>query len=373
MLFSVFFYFIPMILLSALEVLTYNRSQILYLHFIASILTLFFIGLSYHLGVDWLEYYRFYNGVSSSAENYELGYSSLNHLLFISGVNFWLFNYAVKLCFLTFLIFFFKKYCKFPTLALTFFIGIVFPFINDPLRQLIAAIFLLAPFVLFSRVPGVLSLIFGSLFHSSFVICFGLIFRKLKRRTLIFVMLSLGCFILFSTVTVSVLNVINIYPIDLIMIKLKYYMKNTEPASYVSTAIRVIFLLFICFSYKVNRANSEMMGCEKENIFWLLSFLYLTLEVSLINLPIIPQRVRLYLLPFAIVLFVNFLSRVPSVINRLCLLVIVACYCCLTLYSFVNKPVGEYYSLDNNIIIHSFLGTPVISKSKVDDFWIYQE
>lgn len=371
--FNVFIYFVPMMFLSFLEVASRKKTQVFYLYLIACALTIFFIVFAFHLGVDWLEYQRFFLGISSSEANYEMGYALLNKLLYLSGADFWFFNYAVKFCFFFILFYFIYKFSKLPVFSLTFFIGIVFPFINDPLRQLIASSFLFGAFLLFNRPPSIIAVIIGAMFHSSFFISFILLFKRYQRRTIIMASFAIGLFFFMFTLSAFLFGTINLYPLNLIMIKISYYMKNNEYASYASTSIRVAFLIFVCFSVKIRNTNINFLGYEHEKAFWILALFYLILEIGFLNLPIIPQRVRIYILPFVIILFSNYLFDIFSTFSRLVVITIIFAYCSLSLYSFISKPVGSYYTLDNNLIIHNFTGDKVKSSNEVDDFWIYQD
>ncbi|UNK62863.1 EpsG family protein [Buttiauxella ferragutiae] len=371
--FNVFIYFIPMMFLSFLEVASRKKTQVFYLYIMACALTIFFIAFAFHLGVDWLEYQRFFLGISSSEANYEMGYTLLNKVLYISGADFWFLNYIVKFFFFFTLFCFIYKFSLLPVFSLTFFIGIVFPFINDPLRQLISSLFLFGAFLLLNRPPKVIAIIIGSMFHSSFFVSLVLLFRKYQRKNIIIIFFAAGLFFFMFTLSSFLLGTVNFYPLNLIMLKISYYMKNNENASYASTSVRIVFLVFVCFSVKVRNCNVNYFGYDHEKTFWVLALFYLILEIGFLNLPIIPQRVRIYILPCVIVLFSNYLFNVVSTGFRLVITVIIFVYCSLSLYSFISKPVGSYYTLDNNLIIHNFTGDKVKSNNEVDDFWIYQD
>lgn len=77
-----------------------NRARCNLYYAIQVIVLLLTMGLSYQIGVDWVEYERVYNGNSESLNNYEFGYIVLNNIANYLGASFWGFVILIKYTFL---------------------------------------------------------------------------------------------------------------------------------------------------------------------------------------------------------------------------------------------------------------------------------
>ncbi|MDE9563763.1 EpsG family protein [Xenorhabdus bovienii] len=368
--FSIFYYYLPLSLLSILEIITKNKKNKFFCFFSSTILTIFFIGLSYKLGVDWVEYIRIYEGSSTQIDHFEKGYILLNNFLNFLGINFWFYHITLKIIFLLLLISFIRKYSQLPVITLSIFIGLSFPFINDPLRQLIATCILLTTFLFFNRPPKLIGILMGFLFHSSFiVICVSWI-SKIKKKQLITLFILLYAF--YFLIITNMNGIINtpFLPLNFIFEKINFYIKYSSSPNLISTFLRIIFLLFICLSIKIKVINSSYLGNDVFKYFWVFSLTCLFLELTSILTPIFSQRMRLYLLIFPIVLFSNYLYSRPTIFKIIVQMIMIS-YCSISLYLFTEKKIGGFYSLDKNIIVEYLNDYPNKNISrKVDEFWI---
>lgn len=366
---NVFFLFLPLLFLSLLEGMTSNSFIRRLIYFSAAVLFLFFIGFSYKIGVDWVEYTRVYQGVSQRLDSYEFGYVLLNKLLNHAGIGFWFFSITVKVIYTLSVALFFYLFSKRPSLSLTIFVGVMFAFFNDPLRQLISSSILLLSFVIIRRNIRIVGLFLGSLFHSSFIILFLTWISKIDKRKII-ILLSVFSFamIIFLSGTIR-LPIVGTSFIADVVVKINFYMRTAESANFISALARIFFLMYVCFSKKVRDANYHTLGEYLEKIFWTFSILYLAIEVAFFAMPILPQRMRIYFIPFAIVLFSNRVYFLKYKFNSFVLTAIIAGYLSFSLYLFISKPIGEFYYIDNNLFISLFDHHKDNMENKVDAYW----
>lgn len=359
-----------LILLSFIEVITKNEIIKKNTYLISSITVLFFIGFGYRLGVDWVEYENVFYNRSIKIENYEIGYLYLNEFLSYIKVPYWVFSITIKIIYLTSLIFMLYKYTRLPTLALTFTVYMLFPFFNDPLRQLISATIMIATFLLFNRSNGIISIILGSLFHTSYPITACAFLVKIKRTTIIY------SYIIFSLITIVLLSSLNAIPnievpiLNILFDKLKFYLQYAQYSNPYSLILRIAFLIFICFSITVSKNNISMIGLKNEKTFWIYSITYLLLELSLFMLPIVTQRIRIYFIPFVFILFCNYIFAIKKTILKIAILIVTITYLLGSLYLFISKPIGSFYNLNNNLLIHIFIDKENLNTiEKVNLYW----
>lgn len=364
---NILYLFFPLALFSILEI--YSKKSLIrkWIYFLTSFLFIFFIGFAYKLGVDWVEYTKVYSGISSQISSYEIGYVYLNRIFFYSNISFWFFSISIKLIYSLTIILFFYKFSKNPTLSLTIFLGIMFPFFNDPIRQLIPSIFLFLSFIVMKRNLHLLGILMGSLFHSSFFILFVSFLSTIKKRTIL--LLLFFC----SFTLIVILNELISLPyfgvsfLDKIINKIEFYISYSEYANLYSTFIRIIFLMYVCFSRRIYTINESFLGVKLSRIFWLFSVVYLSLEIAFITLPILPQRMRFYFIPFVIILFSNSLSL--SRLKSLLLIFLLLSYLFISLYLFTEKPIGYFYQLEFNYIINLFIDNTSHLELLVNDYW----
>lgn len=359
-----------LILLSFIEVITKNEIIKKNTYLISSITVLFFIGFGYRLGVDWVEYENVFYNRSIKIENYEIGYLYLNEFLSYMKVPYWVFSITIKLIYLTSLIFMLYKYTKLPTLALTFTVYMLFPFFNDPLRQLISATIMIATFLLFNRSNGIISIILGSLFHTSYPITTCAFLVKIKKTTIIY------SYIIFSLITIILLSSLNAIPnieapiLNILFDKLKFYLQYAQYSNPYSLILRIAFLIFICFSITVSKNNISIIGIKNEKTFWIYSITYLLLELSLFMLPIVTQRIRIYFIPFVFILFCNYIFSIKKTILKIAIFIVTITYLLGSLYLFISKPIGSFYNLNNNLLIHIFIDKENLNTiEKVNLYW----
>lgn len=359
-----------LILLSFMEVITKNEIIKKNTYLISSITVLFFIGFGYKLGVDWVEYENVFYNRSAKIENFEIGYLYLNEFLSYINFPYWVFNIAIKIIYLTSLIFMLYKYTKLPTLALTFTVYMLFPFFNDPLRQLISATIMIVTFLLFNRSNGIIGIILGSLFHTSYPITACSFLVKIKKSTIIYI------YVMFALITVTLLSSLNAIPnievpiLNILFDKLKFYLQYAQYSNPYSLILRIAFLMFVCFSVTTSKNNINIIGYKNEKIFWIYSTTYLLLEISSFMLPIITQRTRIYFIPFVFILFCNYIFSIKNVIFRVAIFIITNSYLLLALYLFISKPIGNFYNLNNNLIIHIFINNEDLNTAeKVNLYW----
>ena len=86
---SYIYVYIFFVFLSFFELNDTNRARCDLYYAIQVIVLLLTMGLSYQIGVDWVEYERVYNGNSESLNNYEFGYIVLNNIANYLWASFW--------------------------------------------------------------------------------------------------------------------------------------------------------------------------------------------------------------------------------------------------------------------------------------------
>ncbi|MBG3130100.1 MULTISPECIES: EpsG family protein [Proteus] len=353
-----------LLVISTLEF--FNKKNIFYF-FIATILIYFHIGLSYKLGVDWIEYYSLYENISNY-ENYEIGFSWLSKFFSYININFWVFVFAIKFIFLTSLFALIKKYCLYPTTAITFILIFLFPFINDPLRQLIATSILFLGILMNKSKISYKNIIFGFLFHSSYILILFIKLQFIKRKQLVKISIL---FVFLSLLLIHNFHYLLLLGDNFIIKKIYFYLTYAVQPNIYSLFIRIIFLYFVCFNKHVDLINKKILTNSVYINFWMLSFLLLLVELLAFQFPLLSQRLRIYLSPFPFILFLNYIYFLKDIIFKSTLLLIVFLYLYATLFSFMSGPMGSFYSLENNIVIQFLLDFPPNDiEENIRNFWL---
>lgn len=321
------------------------------------------MGLGYQLGVDWAEYERVYVGESLNPGNYEVAYVFINNYLNKMGINFWFYVIFLKIVFLTSLFMVVSKYCKLPVLALTFTLMFIFPFVNDPLRQLIAAIFLFSGFYFNQRKPGLLNIFVGSLFHSSYAIFISGYLNFFTKKS-VYLILAL-----ISAVLFVIAHAGGYVADNMIYRKLSFYLEYSSISNVYASIFRVILFCYICFSASVYKINSFILGHKLTRSFWLLSLIYLWLEIIALTFPLLSQRMRLYLTPFSFILLSNYLNFTLGKLKANLIATVFYVYLFLSLFQFLHGPMGHFYSMENNVFLNYVTDFSNDKTYEVNEFW----
>lgn len=357
---------------AALELLVKNKQA---LFFIATTWVYLFIGLGYEIGVDWVAYIESYNSGQILNMTFEPGYNLLNYLAH-QFIPFWGFVFAVKILFLWILCKVIKQYTLLPTIALVVFIGISYIFINDTLRQMLAASIFLACFLYAKKYWFSLAMILGVWLHASILlllpykIFFG--FKKhFKAKAIVLFMLAL----IVGFFAIEIISyLLPSLPSNFLSYKIRIYLQHVYTANYTATAMRIGFFAYVVFSPAVKKHNTLIIGNPLVHVFLFFSLLLLIIECFLIQFPLVAQRMRIYLGIFPIILFCNRCAKLSIPAQRWGLSMIVVVFCFATLIKFSYGIMGKYYLWDMNYVIQALQGFPENQHyQNARDFWINKE
>ncbi len=360
---SFLFVFTLLLLLSFFEINDESPSRRKIYYYSACTIIVYSMGFGYQLGVDWVEYERLYVGESSNTGNYEILYIILNNLLSKAGISFWLYVISLKILFFISLFLMLSKYCKLPVLALTLTLLFVFPFLNDPLRQLIAAALLFYSFYFSEKGPCIVNVFIGSMFHSSYIIFISGYLRFFTKRSIFIILIISSLLLLGIAYGGLFVNSGMIYK------KLSFYLEYSSTSNVYALLFRIIIFSYICFSTQLYRINSSMLGSKTTNSFWILSLIYLWLEIIAFTFPLLSQRMRLYLTPFSFIMLSNYLYFCINKLKNNIIAAIICSFLIVSLYQFLNGPMGHFYSLENNFFLNYIDGFSNDKTYEVNEFW----
>lgn len=333
-----------------------------------SAIVVFVIGLGYKVGLDWVSYRDNYI-YNNSSEGFEPLYNLLSAFFAFLDINFWFFVITIKSINTILLLTIFKNYAKLPILTTTVFFALTYPYINDVLRQIVASIILLSSFLIVKKMPSILSIVVSSGFHTSSLLLLLGKFNIFKLRSKKFtITLVLGSLI-FGSLLMGLLTSGIFSTLDLIAVnKLQMYSEDSKIANLYSSIIRLsLFTFALYFQSRAPNSNSRV-----NDWIYRATLLMVIIEILTMSIPIISQRVRLYLLPFVCIALTNGLSTLPKS-SKLALMGYVLSYCVLFLYLFTHGVFGEFYQLDMNIIVQFLQGFPPNNwESEAYSFWNYR-
>lgn len=365
---GIFIIFLILIFFSLLESTNLNVTVKRLMWLCSSVLVFFILGLGYKVGVDWVSYKDNYY-YNNNLEGFEPLYTLLSATFSALNINFWFFVMTIK-CFNTILLLsIFNRHAKLPILTVTIFFALTYPYINDVLRQIVATIILYSSFLFTKKMPGIFPIVLSSGFHTSSLVLLisKLNFFQLKSKrftiTLLLISLVLG-FSLAGLLTSGILSSFSFMAIG----KLQMYSEDSNIANIYSSVVRLsLYALALSFQMRVTNSQSRV-----NDWIYRATLLMLVIEILTISVPIISQRVRLYLLPFVCIALTNGLSTLPKR-SRLALMGYVLSYCVLFLYLFTHGVFGEFYRLDMNIIVQFLQGFPPNNwESEAYNFWRYR-
>lgn len=362
---SIFIVFIILMCLSIIELLNKNTNVKTFIWVLASSLILFLLGLGYKVGVDWVSYKDNYGTYYSG---FEPLYNILANFFANMNVNFWVFAIFLKSIHIILLLKIFRNYTKLPILAAVIFFSLTYPFINDVLRQIVASIVILSSFLIYKKYPSLISIIFASGFHSSSLM---LVIGKLKffnsTSNRFIVLLVIGCLLtglsLKGILASSALGSLGYTAIN----KLQFYSEGSNLSNLYSSTVRFsIFSLALYFQAKVPRNVPSI-----NDWIYRATLLMLLIEALTLSIPLISQRLRIYLLPFVCIAFTNGIYNLPKYIKSIATTYTLT-YCMLFIYLFTHGTFEDYYQIDMNIIMQFIKGFPPNNwESSAYDFWIY--
>ncbi|WP_312751123.1 EpsG family protein [Psychrobacter sanguinis] len=362
---SIFIVFIILLCLSLIELLNKNTNVKTFIWVLASTLILFLLGLGYKVGVDWVSYKDNYSNYYSG---FEPLYNILANFFANINVNFWVFAIFLKCIHILLLLKIFRKYTKLPILAAVIFFSLTYPYINDVLRQIVASIVILSSFLIYKKYPSLVSIIFASGFHASSLV---LVVGKLKFFSVtsnrFIITLVIGCLIaglsLKGILTSSILGSLSYTSIN----KLQFYSEGSNLSNLYSSIVRFsIFSLALYFQAKVSRSESSI-----NDWIYKATLLMLLIEALTLSIPLISQRIRMYLLPFVCIALTNGIYNSRKHF-KLIVTTYTLTYCMLFIYLFTHGSFKDYYQLDMNIIMQFIKGFPPNNwESLAYDFWLY--
>lgn len=364
---SIFYIYIILAILSAIELLSPDKLIKNLVWFSASLCVLFTIGLGYQVGLDWVMYKDTYEG-KIDPNSFEIFYNVL--IGFLSRyISFWTFAICVKLAYVLLLLKTLKTLCRLPTVAVTVFFALAYPFVNDPLRQLIASSVFFIGFLLAKGYPRIYSIILATGFHSSAIILMLGKLKFFKKQSIRFLLYSLAfsAFIAFSLKNATILTFISFISASSSE-KLNFYASSSSVANIFSSIARVSILGFGVYL----GAKQKVRFSSIQLAVYQLAFLMLVVEIASFGLPIFAQRIRLYLLPFALIMLMNGISY-KSIEFKIYSILGILTYVGLSLYLFLNGQLSEYYQLKMNLLIQYNQGFPNNNwESNAYLFWITQ-
>lgn len=362
---SIFIVFIILMCLSIIELLNKNTNVKTFIWVLASSLILFLLGLGYKVGVDWVSYKDNYGTYYSG---FEPLYNVLANFFANMNVNFWVFAIFLKSIHIMLLLRIFRNYTKLPILAAVIFFSLTYPYINDVLRQIVASIVILSSFLIYKRYPSLISIIFASGFHASSLM---LIIGKLKffnsTSNRFIILLVIGCLLaglsLKGILTSSILGSLSYTSIN----KLQFYSEGSNLSNLYSSIVRFSILsLALYFQAKIPRSKSSV-----NDWIYRATLLMLLIEALTLSIPLISQRLRIYLLPFVCIALTNGIYYLPKYVKSIAAIYVLT-YSMLSLYLFTHGSFKDYYQLDMNIIMQFIKGFPPNNwESLAYDFWLH--
>lgn len=331
MLFILFFsFFIPIAFISLWT--SRRQDKILSILLITSYLV--FFGFNYKFGVDWYNYYQMYEFENSSTFSIEIGYLFLQNVFFKLGVSFWVFSLLIKIFFWFCCYSLIKKYSYYFTSVILCFIILEMAFLNENLRQLIAAALLFLAIVNIdnrSLFFFLCLILLASLFHISVILTIPIFvlykYRKFQNITLLLIII----FFCLNLLKVDLPS----YLVQLFLpmlpegfkYKLQFYISIAQPIitmGYI-TRMSILLLTFIIIHKKIRENKSlELMWC---GLISAISY-----EVFLHETPILWIRLQEYFIIFLPMVILNLIQllRIPRTI----IFLFITSY---ALYSFGNS------------------------------------
>lgn len=216
---------------------------------------LFFFGMSYRLGVDWIAYEPSYYGSLEGGPAFESGYKALEYIGDFLNLNFYIFIFLLKLFFwicLLKLVFYFSLK---PTLVVFFTIFMSAIFLHEAIRQQVAAGFLFLAFLYLTKNPirFFLLIFISSLFHMSALLVLP-IYILYRYRFFEYLLIFLAIiFFIAEFFNITLLNLIIDSLTAIIhspfLDKLALYAGNVRPAMTAGHVLRFMFFVYIVFLY----------------------------------------------------------------------------------------------------------------------------
>ena len=349
---SIFYIYIILAILSVIELISSDKLIKTLVWFSASLCVLFTIGLGYQVGLDWVTYKDTYEG-KIYTDSFEIFYNVL--IAFLSRyISFWTFAIFVKVAYVFLLLKTIKTLCRLPTAAVTVFFALAYPFVNDPLRQLIASSVFFIGFLLAKGYPRFYLVLLATGFHSSAMILLlgKLKFFKKQSIKFLFYSLAFSAFIAFALKNTTILGIISLFSASSSE-KLSYYSSWSSISNIFSSFARIIIL---GFSVYLGVKQKEKFNNLQVAVYQL-AFLMFVIEVASLGMPLFAQRVRLYLLPFTLILLMNGLTQ-KSMQYRFLSIMGVISYAGMSLYLFLSSDFKEYYQLQMNLLIQYYQSFP---------------
>ena len=365
---GIFFVYLVLMFFSLVEISNVNKNIKYFLWLLSSLLIIFVLGFGYKVGVDWVGYKDNYI-LTDDIDSFEVLYN-YSVKIFSPYISFWFFAIVIKVANIVLLLMIFKRYSKLPILAATVFFALAYPFINDVLRQLLASIILFSTFYLYKKYPSIISIILSSGFHSSAILLvtgkIGLF--KNKSRVIIFVMIT-SSFLVAAMLGVFISAALPYLLNGSASEKIAFYSSESTIANIYSSTTRIsMYCLALYFQRKVTSHNNYV-----EDYIYRSTFLILLIEIVSLGLPILAQRFRLYLLPFALIALTNGLNKTINY-KKILLTILFLTYAGVSLYKFLHGTFEMHYQLKMNVLIQFFMGFPPNNwESDAYNYWVYRD
>lgn len=267
-----------------------------------------FLCTTYFNGSDWRTYEQLYDavGLIDRYQHWGAGLKVIYNVFNIINFNFHEMLIVCKVLVFFICVIYIKKFCNRPMFAFAIFVmlsgyGI---FIDNPLRQMLAIpFFLLSNIFIVKRNLAffILSLLLGSLFHSSILLFLPVYFLVTKefKKKYVFI-----CFLVVYLVSISdsllffITDFLGSF-IPIVSFYGRHYLEGEGRLFNISSFLYLA--LFYVVNYKIENSNDDF---SYQNIQWNLNFLYFLLFIFTVILSIrIPDILRFtyyFGIPFAI-------------------------------------------------------------------------
>lgn len=369
----ILYYFILFFFLffSFLDVIIKKNDKLFITFLILFFLSLFW-GLRYKLGVDWLFYIDEYNQKNHTL-SIEYGYKLISSIFNTLGINYFLFQFSITLFFLLTISFFYGKYTKYRIFCILSLFLFNFIFYIEAIRQVIALSLVIISYNFAIKNKYVTSfsfIILASFFHVSALI--------LTLSTTLFFINSNRIYkiLLFSLFFFFLLNIINVYPIDIILFSLKkvvttpfiekVYWYTQEKNSILTISLILKLLASLVFFRQTRHIKENKLICFiKYNLIFLL----------LINLSIgmygtISTRLEVYYIPILILSLSYIIILTKKIAEKFILLFLFVSYFSI---SFIKITSIDYfknhYTPYNNYLIIDEYNKNNYREKAVEQFW----
>lgn len=343
--------------LGILEIVICNKKDISFLHHLALIFLIFFVGLKTAGGTDFLSYGNIFQNVSRdvsfalSSGIIEPLFVLLIYTVYIIGGGFQLFYLIVATINLSIKVHIFDKLVPylFPAL-LIYFVGLFFERDNDGIRQGFSIAFCylsIIPLLADRRKQFLfLNLIACLIHYSSIVFLLSYVLNKIRISDF-YVFLIVALAFVFPFLGLSLFDLLlGIVPIPAVTIKLSQYADNSVYSANLGINIGLIFRFFILclfiYYHRSLKIAQNLYNLLRNGFAFaiVLSLLFSDFEIIAHRLPYAFREFQIMIVPF-------FLTIAKGKGNKIVLLTIIFVYSLLLLSRFLSGEASNAYLYDN--------------------------